>query len=101
MSAPVSTPVQTKLLVGELPGQEAMTSQDAFKVARLYIAEMNLANAAYNAAALTAPGEAAQWGAMEAFDTAANALLGLIIMLEKRAVLADIEAFLEAVYGRV
>jgi hypothetical protein len=96
----MTLPMRPKLRVGELPGQEAMTSQDAFKVSRLYLAQMHVANAAYDAAALT-KSEAVQWDAMEAFDTAANALLGLMAMLEKRGMLADIEGYLETVYGRV
>lgn len=93
----MSLPARPPLRATPLPGQEAMTSLDAYKAARLYITQMHLASAAYEAS----PVGSAQWNAMETFDTAANALLGLMGMLEARGVLAEVEQYLDATYGRV
>ncbi len=89
--------MRPRLRPADHPMLEMMTSHEAYRSAREQIADMNLANAAYDGA--TADADMAD--AMEMFDTASNALLGLLAMLEKRGVLADIESYLDTVYGRV
>ena len=76
---------------------DVMTSLDAFKFARECIGLMAKAHVDFEATRV----QAAQLDAMEAHDTARDAVVGLFTMLEHRGVLADIEGYLIAVYGRV
>lgn len=93
----MTLPVRPPLRPADDPMLDMMTSMEAYRSVRENIADMNVANAAYDRA--TADADMAD--AMDMFDTASNALLGLMIMLEARGVLADIEDLLNATYGRV
>jgi hypothetical protein len=79
----------------DLPEQEALTSPEAFKFARECIGMMHVASDVHE----LAQSNVDQRDAQETYDTASDTVLGLLLMLEKRGVLADVQGYLNTVYG--